>query len=49
MALAGFIFGTGAIGIDQVISVVERENFLSQGIMVGIEETLELVGTAIAL
>lgn len=48
-AVAGITFLTGAIGIDLLISINERETFLNQGIMVAIEETLELLGASTAL
>lgn len=42
--ISGVIFLTGAMGIDLIISINERETFLNQGLMVAAEETLELLG-----
>ncbi len=47
--LAGFVFLTGAVGIDLLTSVTERESFLHQGILAGLEEALEIFGSIIAL
>lgn len=49
IALSGTIFLTGAIGIDLLTSLTERESFLHQGILVGLEEGLELLATAVVL
>lgn len=47
--LSGAVYLVGAIGVDLITSVVERESFLNQGVLVGIEETLELLGTILFL
>lgn len=47
--LSGIFFLLGAIGIDLLTSIVERENFLSQGILVAAEESLELLGVILAI
>ncbi|HYF96808.1 MAG TPA: hypothetical protein VD947_02080 [Patescibacteria group bacterium] len=47
--LSGFVFLSGAVLIDLFTSVASRETFLNQGVYVAIEETLELIGTIIAL
>lgn len=47
--IAGLAFLSGAIVIDLLTSIVPRETFLNQGILVASEETLELLGTATAL
>ena len=41
------VFLLGAVGVDQLTSLVERESFLHQGILVAIEETFELIATVI--
>lgn len=46
-AFAVAVFLVGAIGIDVLASISERETFLNQGIFVGIEETLELLSLVI--
>ncbi len=47
--ISGLVFISGAVLIDLFTSVVDRETFLHQGILVGIEETAELLGTSVAL
>jgi hypothetical protein len=47
--LAGAVFLTGAVFVDLLTSVVPRETFLNQGILVALEESLELSGSLIAL
>lgn len=47
--LSGFVFLSGAVLVDLFTSVASRETFLNQGVYVAIEETLELIGTIIAL
>ncbi|MBW3568904.1 hypothetical protein KY385_02120 [Candidatus Parcubacteria bacterium] len=46
---AGSIFLVGAIAVDMLTSVVPRESFLNQGMLVAFEETLELLGTVIVV
>lgn len=41
------IFLIGAVGVDMVTSVLERESFANQGILVGIEEMLELLSLVV--
>lgn len=48
-AVAALAFLSGAIFVDMLTSVSDRETFIHQGILVGIEEMMELVGTVIAL
>lgn len=48
-ASAVFSFLIGAIFVDMFASIVEREAFLNQGIIIAFEETLELVGCIIVL
>lgn len=46
---AGLIFITGAVFIDMLTSQVARDTFLSQGILVAIEEGCEFIASLIAL
>lgn len=43
------LFGAGAVGVDWLSSGVDPATFLSQGWLVGLEETLEIVGSALAV
>jgi hypothetical protein len=45
----GGVFLIGAIAVDLMISIGARETFLNQGILVAIEETLELFGTIVVV
>lgn len=47
--VSGLIFWIGAIIFDGLTSFVPRESFLNQGVLVAIEETMELTGVALAL
>jgi hypothetical protein len=47
--LGGAIFLTGAIAVDVLSSGVLTESFAHQGIMVGAEESLELIGSVVIL
>lgn len=47
--IGGFVFLAGAAVADLLISATPRETFLNQGILVAIEETLELLGAIIGL
>jgi hypothetical protein len=47
--LGGAIFLTGAVAVDVLSSGVPPKSFAHQGIMVGIEESLELIGSAVIL
>lgn len=49
LAASGIIFLTGAIIFDALTSVVPREAFLNQGLLVAVEETMELLGVILAL
>lgn len=49
LAFATFTFLMGAVVIDVLISVSARETFLNQGLMVAIEEGLELIGLVIGV
>lgn len=46
-AVSGITFLLGAVGVDLVASIVEREGFLNQGLYVATEETLELIGVVL--
>lgn len=48
-ALAIGVFLTGAVGIDQITSLTERESFVHQGVLVGLEEALELVSVVVLI
>lgn len=48
-AVSVIIFLVGAVAIDLVTSLVERESFLHQGILVGLEEAFELLGAVVFL
>lgn len=45
----GAIFMTGAVFFDWLISDVDSATYLSQGILVAAEETLEMVGTTVII
>jgi drug/metabolite transporter superfamily protein YnfA len=45
----GAVFMIGAVFFDWLISDVDPATYLSQGILVAMEETLEMVGTAIII
>jgi hypothetical protein len=47
--LGGVIFLTGAVAVDLLSTAVSEESFAHQGVMVGVEESLELVGATIIL
>jgi hypothetical protein len=47
--LGGAIFLTGAIAVDVLSTGVSPESFAHQGVMVGIEESLELIGSVVIL
>lgn len=49
MAAGGAIFLTGAVAVDLLTSLAPRETFLNQGVLVAVEEGLELVGSVIVL
>ena len=42
-AIATFL--VGAIGVDMLTSIVDRETFLNQGVLTAVEETLELLAS----
>lgn len=44
-----FTFLVGAVFVDMLASLVERETFINQGIIIAIEETLELLGSVLVL
>ncbi len=44
-----FTFLVGAIFFDALASIVDRETFLNQGVIIAIEESLELLGCIIAV
>lgn len=48
-AAAGFTFVGGAIVVDLLTTTSPRETFLNQGVMVALEEGMELFGAAVAL
>lgn len=48
-AVSGVIFLSGAVIVDLLTSVTDRETFTNQGLMVGAEEGMELFGSVIAL
>lgn len=45
----GAVFLVGAVAFDALTSVVPRNSFINQGVLVAIEETLELLGAIIVL
>lgn len=49
MALSAGVFLIGAVGVDIVTSVSERELYFTQGILVALEEGLEVIGLSIFL
>lgn len=48
-ALSGVLILTGAVFIDLLAVVEERETFLNQGVIVSLEELLEILGGIIAV
>jgi len=48
-ALSGVLILTGAVFIDLLAVVEERETFLNQGVIVSLEELLEILGVIIAV
>lgn len=48
-AAAGLTFVSGAIVVDLLTTTSPRETFLNQGMLVGIEEGMELVGSVVGL
>ncbi len=48
LVIAGVIFLFGALGVDMLTSMVDKETFLYQGVLVAAEESLELLGAAVA-
>ncbi len=49
LAFAGLMFLFGAMGVDLLTSISERETFWHQGLYVATEESMELFGCAVAL
>lgn len=49
LVFAGCVFLFGAAGIDMIASVSSRTTYLYQGLYVAVEESLELLGSVIAL
>jgi len=49
LVFAGCVFLFGAAGIDMIASVSSRSTFLYQGLYVAVEESLELLGSVLAL
>jgi hypothetical protein len=49
LATGGALFLAGAVGVDILAISVPKASFLSQGILVAVEETLEMAGGAIIL
>lgn len=47
--VAGIVFLMGAVGVDLVTSISDRETFFSQGLLVAVEESLELLGCSLVL
>lgn len=47
--LCGVTYLSGAMFLDLFISVTPRENFLNQGVLVAVEESLEIISVVIAL
>lgn len=47
LAAGGVVFLAGAVVADLLTSIAPRETFLNQGIMVAVEEGLELIGSVI--
>lgn len=46
---ATVIFLIGAIFFDALASITDRETFINQGVMIAIEESLELIGCVVAV
>lgn len=46
---AGLVFVGGAMFVDLLANTSERETFLNQGLLVGLEESMELFGCVVAL
>jgi len=49
LSIAGVVFVSGAMGVDIVTSSLHFSDFMSQGVLVAIEEGTELIGSALAL
>lgn len=49
IAGAGVIFLSGAIGVDLFTSITERESYLNQGILTGLEEAMELLSVTVVI
>lgn len=49
LVFAGLIFLFGAMGVDLLTSISERETFWHQGLYVATEESMELLGCVVAL
>lgn len=49
IGVAGMVFLSGAIGVDLLTSITERESFLNQGLLTGLEEILELLSISVII
>lgn len=46
--MAGLVFVGGAVLVDLIANTSERETFLNQGLLVGLEESMEMFGCVVA-